>query len=169
MSPGDEPFPHLPVFPVFLFPIRRDAAWFQGHAAFRAVAGMVLHHLRVHGAGVLGSPDRFRIERFQRHAALGARSWPLLPHLRVHRAGIDAHLNGSARRRRPFCGFAADEAFRIGFEFRQAMITAEVIGLPPMLMADERFFIPGAHPANRIDILRPVIMGMMVGMVVIRH
>jgi hypothetical protein len=35
----DEPFHHLTVFPVFLFPLPGNAAGFQGHAALLAAPG----------------------------------------------------------------------------------------------------------------------------------
>ena len=89
-----EAAPHVHQLGIFLF-FGVDGAGFQGHAALGAGARAVLHHFRVHGAGILGAGrEGFRFGPFQGHAAFGTGTGLFLADFRVHGTGVDLSPRG---------------------------------------------------------------------------
>src|SRR4029077_3496229 len=124
------------------------------------------HDLGMHRANVFGLDRRSgRGRRLQRHTALGARS-------RLHRNGPQGPLDKQKSRARSYlrqsvdlvCVFvgrrgvficpALEKFFWVFFEFRQAAMAAEVIGLPIVSVTFRSVAGIHFHAANRINHVR---------------
>ncbi len=115
---------HIDQFDIFFF--HRNRAWFQRHAAFRAVARRVLHDFRVHGAGVFGAFLRsLHGLGFQCHAATRAGAGACLAYFRTHGANVDEVI-GPVREDRFFFG-RLQVVPGIGGEFFTAAIAAKIV------------------------------------------
>ncbi len=120
-----DPEPPRHVLKLRVFFLDRDGARLERHAALRTGARLVLDHLRVHGAGVLGfGPGGGKnVQLFQGHAAFRARARLRLPYFGMHGAGVDpafAAFHGGAL-------FFVKILLRVFFECGQAVLAAEII------------------------------------------
>ncbi len=158
----DEALAHVIVFGIFFLCIKTDDAWFERHAAFRAGTGTFLNNFRMHGTGILGTGGwNFRGHGFEGHAAFWATSRIALDDFRMHWTGILSpdnrfFLHGLSCK----TGFFSEKFARIYFEFFQAVVTAEIIIIPLIVIFGKGVRIFGAHTADRIRIVRLLIMMM---------